>query len=89
MSNSGKKICTLRDKKINIQTIVLSEKKILNETINHNPPCKLNGRSLRKMYYIDCVCFNFNVFYICIEPGDHIISNYRHKITKYANLNEF
>jgi hypothetical protein len=29
------------------------------------------------------------VFYICIEPGDHILSNYRHKITKYANLNEF
>jgi hypothetical protein len=29
------------------------------------------------------------VFYICIEPGDHILSNYRHKITKYAYLNEF
>ena len=41
------------------------------------------------MYYIDCFCFNFNVFYICIEPGDHILSNYRHKITKYAYLNEF
>ena len=29
------------------------------------------------MYYIDCFCFNFNVFYICIEPGDHILSNYK------------
>jgi hypothetical protein len=35
MLNSGKKL------KINILTIVLSEKKILNGTKNHNPPCKL------------------------------------------------
>ena len=48
MLNSGKKIRTLRNKKINILTLVLSEKKILNETKNHNPPppFKLNGRSL-------------------------------------------
>ena len=38
MLNSGKKIRALRDKKINILTLVL------NETKNHNPP--LNGRSL-------------------------------------------
>jgi hypothetical protein len=31
-------ICALRNKKINILTLVLSEKKILNETKNHNPP---------------------------------------------------
>jgi hypothetical protein len=38
-------LCTT--KKINILTLVLSEKKILNETKNHNPPpSKLNGRSL-------------------------------------------
>ena len=36
MLNSGKKIRALRDKK-NILTLVLSEKKILNETKNHNP----------------------------------------------------
>ena len=35
MLNSGKKF---HDKKINILTLVLSEKKILNETKNHNPP---------------------------------------------------
>ena len=46
MLNRGKKICALRDKKIIILTLVLSEKKILNETKNHNPPLKLNGRSL-------------------------------------------
>ena len=47
MLNSGKKIRTLCDKKINILTLVLSEKKFLNKTKNHNPPpCKLNGRSL-------------------------------------------
>jgi hypothetical protein len=38
MWNSGKKV--------NILTLVLSEKKILNETKNHNPPFKLIGRSL-------------------------------------------
>jgi hypothetical protein len=38
MWNSGKKIRTLRDKKkLYIQTLVLSEKKILNETKIHNP----------------------------------------------------
>ena len=46
MINFGKKFRALRDKKNNILTLVLSEKKILNETKNHNPPCKLNGRSL-------------------------------------------
>ena len=35
---SGKKIRALPTKKINILTLVLSEKKILNETKNHNPP---------------------------------------------------
>ena len=35
MWNSGKIIRALRDKKKNILTLVLSEKKILNETKNH------------------------------------------------------
>jgi hypothetical protein len=35
MFNSGKKIRASRDKKINIQTLVLSEKKFRNETKNH------------------------------------------------------
>ena len=49
MLNSRKKIRVLRDKK-KILTLVLSEKQILNETKNHNPPppFKLNGRSLTK-----------------------------------------
>ena len=46
MLNSRKKIRALRDKKKNILTLVLFEKKILNETKNHKPPFKLNGRSL-------------------------------------------
>ena len=41
MLNSGKKIRALRDKKINILILVLSEKKILNETKNHNPPLQV------------------------------------------------
>ena len=48
MLNSGKKIRLGATKTINILTLVLSEKKILKETKNHNtpPPFKLNGRSL-------------------------------------------
>ena len=41
MWNSGKKICALRDKKKYILTLVLSEKKILNETKNHNLPLQV------------------------------------------------
>jgi hypothetical protein len=37
MLNSGKKIRALRDKTINILTLVLSKKEFLNETKNHNP----------------------------------------------------
>ena len=50
MINSGRKFRALRDKKINILTLVLSEKVFPNETKNYNPhpPLKLNGRSLRK-----------------------------------------
>jgi hypothetical protein len=50
MLSSGKKFALCATKEINIQTLVLSEKKILNETKNHNPHCKLNGRSLRLLY---------------------------------------
>ena len=48
MLDSEKKMCAFRDRKNKILTLVLSEKKILNETKNHNPPSpfKLNGRSL-------------------------------------------
>ena len=51
MLNSGKKFRALRDKKINILTLVLFEKKILNETKKHTPPSpfKLNGRFLKLM----------------------------------------
>ena len=38
MLNSGKKIALCATNKINILTLVLSEKKFLNETKNHNPP---------------------------------------------------
>ena len=38
MLNSGKKIALCATKKMNILTLVLSEKFFLNETKNHNPP---------------------------------------------------
>jgi hypothetical protein len=42
MLNSGRKFALCTTKKINILTLVLSEKKNLNETKNHNPSCKLS-----------------------------------------------
>ena len=41
MLNSGKKIALRATKKINILTLVLSEKKILNKTKKHNPPLQV------------------------------------------------
>ena len=41
MWNSGKKNRALCDKKINILTLVLSEKEILNQSKNHNPPLQV------------------------------------------------
>ena len=38
MLNSVKNLALCATKKINILTLVLSEKKFLNETKNHNPP---------------------------------------------------
>ena len=56
MLNSGKK------RKKNILTLVLSEKKFLNETKNHNPPFKLNGRSLRgPLFAFSFVSFRLSI----------------------------
>ena len=41
MLNYGKTFRALRDKKIYILTLALSENKILNETKNHNPPLQV------------------------------------------------
>ena len=46
MWNSGKKFRAFRDKKNKYSNSRVVRKKILNETKNHNPPSKLNGRSL-------------------------------------------
>jgi hypothetical protein len=46
MLNSEKKFRALRDKKNNILTLVLSEKKFWTKQKTISPPCKLNGRSL-------------------------------------------
>jgi hypothetical protein len=42
---------------------MLSEKKILNETKNHTPPCKLNGRSLNS--------FRFIVYFLIFKSRGH------------------
>ena len=50
----------MRNKKTpKILTLVLSENKILNETKNHNPPCKLNGRSLIAFQTVATVYFKY------------------------------
>ena len=41
MWNSGKNFALFATKKINILSLVMSEKKILNETKNHNPPLQV------------------------------------------------
>ena len=41
-----KKISLWVTKKINILTLVLFDKRFLNETKNHNPPCQLNEYAL-------------------------------------------
>ena len=46
MLNSGKKFRALRDKKNKYSNSCVARKKNSNETKNHNPPFKLNGRSL-------------------------------------------
>ena len=58
MLNSGKKVLPL----------VLSEENFLNETKNHNPPFKLNGRSL-----INC---NIQCHGICInKKTTHVLKH--------------
>ena len=61
MLNSGKKIPTLRDKKINILTLVLSKKKFLNETKNHNPPLQVKW-SVPYTYCTSCGTWAINAF---------------------------
>ena len=59
----GKKNRALRDK-IKFLTLVLSEKKILNETKKpYPPPCKLNGRSLNHML----LCYVFSLFCVIMS----------------------
>ena len=41
MLNPGKKLALRATTKINILTLMLSGKKILNETKNHNPPLQV------------------------------------------------
>ena len=56
MLNSGKKISRFaRQKKINILTFVLFEKKILNEAKNHNPPLQVKWSVPNKPILIICV----------------------------------
>jgi hypothetical protein len=62
------------DKKINILILVLSEKKILNETKNHNPlPCKLNGRSLICETCVLSNCLLLNNTYIYSNENVDIV----------------
>ena len=75
MLNSGKKNLRFARQKKNNLTLVLSEKKFLNETKNHNPPFKLNGRSLiicktARFYYL--------LLHICILLISHDLNSIDH-----------
>ena len=74
-----------RDKKINILTLVLSEKKILNETKNHNPPPPLQVKwSVPNQMYIlyiwveanQCFCIVYN----CIALNIHLSRGESHSL---------
>ena len=78
MLNSGKKFGLLATKKINILTLVLSEKIFLNETKNHNPPSppfKLNGRSLSNPSVIFFAQVHSISEYIKTSYHSHLYSN--------------
>ena len=57
MFNSGKKSSASHDKKNNFPTLVLSEKKFLNETKNHNPPPFQVKWSVPYHLYLYCCTF--------------------------------
>ena len=68
MLNSGKKFRASRDKKINILTLVLSEKKILNETKNHTPPPFQVNWSVPYTHMQDCVSLKYtSLFHMSIQ----------------------
>ena len=52
---SGKKICTSRDKKIKYSNSRVVRKKNSEQNKKHNPPCKLNGRSLKDVGMIKVI----------------------------------
>ena len=58
MLNSGKKIHALHDKKNKYISSMLSEKKILNETNNHNPPLQVKWSVPYRVIYTHCDCIS-------------------------------
>ena len=73
MLNSGKKIRALCDKKINILTLVLFEKKFLNETKNHNPSLQVKWSvpkttcryGIKNDISHPCFCWNVVLYHLC------------------------
>ena len=63
--------------KINILTLVLSEKIFLNKTKNHNP-CKLNGRSL---IFLSSNCRHNGFHYITLVLDDTFSDHDRIKVS--------
>ena len=64
MLNSGKKFPALRDKKIKYSNSCVVRKKNFERKKNHNPPCKLNGRSLIIIEAIICCIFEYEYMLI-------------------------
>jgi hypothetical protein len=85
MLYSGKKFRALRDKKVNIRTLVLSEKKILNQTKNHNIYKNIYYKN--KLYEKENTCWSPGVrslFRRPIIPTAHFTDNplFRQKWSK-------
>ena len=75
MLNSGKKIALRTTKKINILSLVLSEKIFLNETKTITPPFKLNGWSLSNPSVIFFAQVHSISEYIKTSHHSHLYSN--------------
>ena len=65
MLNSGKKFARLARQKINSNSRVV-RKKISKRSKNHNPPCKLNGRSLTLDEYENLIIHS-RIQYVLLE----------------------
>ena len=83
MLNSGKKIRALRDKLINILTLVLSEKKIMNETKNH-PSLQVKWSVPMNMLFLFLID-GLDVFLNALSPPSLVDNPIKRKVSSFKS----